>query len=290
MDSSRFQTLISPNGLAARMPASDWVLVDCRFVLGQPDAGRLAYLNEHLPGAVYADLEKQLSGPVVAGRTGRHPLPPKSSIVSTMRQLGISNGSQVVAYDDGPGYMAAARLWWILKFSGHDAVAVLDGGLTRWKQLGLPVQTALATPAPGDFEASFRDEMVITAAEIKQALESGMITLVDSRSADRFRGDNETIDPVAGHIPGARCLPFVDNTQTSGVFHDPNGLRDRFSDLVPEQGPSAVAFYCGSGVTAAHNVLAFYHAGLGMPRLYPGSWSEWITDPSRPVEREQSPR
>lgn len=284
-----YETLISPGELAERLAEPAWILVDCRYVLGRPGDGRLAYLTGHLPGAVYADLEKDLSGPVVAGVTGRHPLPDKPDVVALARRLGIDNTSQVIAYDDGPGHMAAARLWWMLKWSGHDAVAVLDGGFARWKELGLPLQTTLTRPETGKFEASFRDGMVIEAAEIAGTLDGGGLSLVDSRSADRFRGENETIDPVAGHIPGARCRPFAGNTDPSGSFLDPGELKDRFSDLIPEQGAAGVAFYCGSGVTAAHNVLAFSHAGLGMPRLYPGSWSEWITDPSRPVDTGPGP-
>lgn len=284
-----FETVISPAELSKRLSEYDVVLVDCRYVLGRPGGGRAAYLDNHLPGAVYADLEEDLSGPVAAGRTGRHPLPEKRDLVSVIRQLGINNASQVVTYDEGPGYMAAARLWWMLKWSGHDAVAVLDGGLLRWTDLGLPLERGISTPKPSDFQPHFRDEMLVSAAEIEDSLGDGTLTLIDSRSADRFRGENETIDLVAGHIPGALCLPFNQNLDSTSAFLAPNDLKRRFLDIVGEQGASRVAFYCGSGVTAAHNVLAFYHAGLGLPRLYPGSWSEWITDPSRPVATGPSP-
>lgn len=279
-----FETVISPAELAERLSGDDVVLVDCRYVLGKPGRGLVSYQDKHLPGAVYVDLEEDLSGPVVAGSTGRHPLPDKRDLVSLIRRLGITNGSQVVAYDEGPGYMAAARLWWMLKWSGHDAVAVLNGGLRHWTDLGLPLERGVRTPRPGDFQPHFREEMVVSAAEIEDSLDDGGLTLVDSRSPDRFRGENETIDPVAGHIPGAQCLPFHQNLDSTSAFLAPGDLKHRFLDLVGEQGASGVAFYCGSGVTAAHNVLAFYHAGLGLPRLYPGSWSEWITDRSRPVE------
>lgn len=279
-----FETVISPSELAERLSGDDFVLVDCRYVLGKPGRGLASYQDKHLPGAVYADLEDDLSGPVVAGSTGRHPLPDKRDFVSLIRRLGITNGSQVVAYDEGPGYMAAARLWWMLKWSGHDAVAVLNGGLRHWTDLGLPLEREVRTPRPGDFQPHFRDEMVVSAAEIEDSLDDGGLTLIDSRSPDRFRGENETIDPVAGHIPGAQCLPFHQNLDSTSAFLSPGDLKHRFLDLLGEQGASGVAFYCGSGVTAAHNVLAFCHAGLGLPRLYPGSWSEWITDRSRPVE------
>lgn len=279
-----FGTVISAIEFAKGLSERDVVLVDCRYALGKPGWGRASYLDKHLPGAVYADLEQDLSGPVAADSTGRHPLPAKQELVSLIRRLGITNASQVVAYDEGPGYMAAARLWWMLKWSGHDAVAVLDGGILRWTDLGFPLEREVHTPKPGDFQPHFRDEMVVSAAEIEDSLGVGDLTLIDSRSADRFRGENETIDPVAGHIPGALCLPFDQNLDSTSAFLAPDALRRRFLGIVGEQGASGVAFYCGSGVTAAHNVLAFYHAGLGLPRLYPGSWSEWITDPLRPVE------
>lgn len=278
------EPLISPEQLHALLHSEDTVVVDCRFTLGDPGAGRHAYLAEHLPGARYADLGRDLSGPLVPRRTGRHPLPSKTEAQERMRRLGIDDPSFVVAYDAGPGHMAAARLWWILQWMGHDSVAVLDGGFDRWRRLGLPLEKSLPDVPPGDIQARFRDDLVASMRDVERAVQDGGLILVDSRAASRFRGENETIDPVAGHIPGAYSVPFAGNTDASGAFRSPEELRARFRQALPDRPPSDVAFYCGSGVTAAHNVLAFAHAGLGMPRLYPGSWSEWITDPSHPVE------
>jgi len=258
------------------------VIVDCRYVLGRPQAGKESYLQGHIPGARYADLEDDLSGTVVPGRTGRHPLPAGPDLVSTLRSLGISNESQVVAYDGGSGQMAAARLWWLLKWAGHQAVAVLDGGLAEWVRKKLPLSSGDEPVAPGRFEARFRQDMVATTDQVLASLDAGGMVLADSRSADRFRGDNESIDPVAGHIPGAVSVPFLENLDAGGRSLPPERLRARFDSLWPQG--AEVVFYCGSGVTAAQNVLAHCAAGLGGSRLYAGSWSEWITDPDRPVE------
>jgi thiosulfate/3-mercaptopyruvate sulfurtransferase len=271
-----FSTLISVADAAAHLDDPAWLFVDCRFVLGQPGAGRTAYLAGHLAGAVYADLDEDLSGPVVPGETGRHPLPEQDRFAATATWLGVGPDTQVVAYDDGSGALAAARLWWLLNWAGHDAVAVLDGGFTAWRDAGLPCVTGPQERPPGAFTGRFRNELAVGATELAGR------TVVDSRAADRYRGENETIDPVAGHIPGARSLPFAGNLGPNGLFLGPAELRERFAAVAGADGPPV--FYCGSGVTAAQNVLAYTHAGLGMPALYPGSWSEWITDPARPVE------
>jgi thiosulfate/3-mercaptopyruvate sulfurtransferase len=276
-----YSTAIEPTAAAAHLDDRHWDFVDCTYVLGQPGAGHLAYLERHIPGAAYADLGTDLSGPVVSGRTGRHPLPTEDAFVTTASRLGITDRTQVIAYDASSGAMAAARLWWLLKWAGHDAVAVLDGGLAAWAEAGLPTEAGAAqAPSDGErpaFTGRFRPELVTQAADVLTAPR-----LVDSRTADRFRGENETVDPVAGHIPGAISLPFPGNVTPDGRLLPVEQLRQRFAEL---SGPAAeTTFYCGSGVTAAHNVLAHARAGLGMPRLYPGSWSEWITDPARPVE------
>lgn len=271
-------TFVTVAEVEAHLDDPGWRVVDCRFVLGQPDAGRQAYLDSHLPGAVFADLEKDLSGAVVPGKTGRHPLPAPGDLVAVLRRLGIGNQSQVVAYDAGSGQMAAARLWWLLRWAGHDAVAVLERGIAGWTSEGLPLASGEQTRPPGDFEPAWRDDLWLTA---RQVLQDGLV-LVDSRAADRYRGENEVIDPVAGHIPGAVSLPFAETLDRGGGVRPPEALRERFGSLA--EGGRDVVFYCGSGVTAAHSALAFAHAGLGMPKLYPGSWSEWIADRSRPVE------
>jgi thiosulfate/3-mercaptopyruvate sulfurtransferase len=271
-----FETLVGCDEAARHLDDPSWVLIDCTAVLGQPDAGRAAHRERRLPGATHAHLEDDLSGPILPGLTGRHPLPDEHEFAATAGRLGVGDGVQVVAYDAGSGALAAARLWWLLKWAGHDAVAVLDGGLARWLHAGLPTETGPATPPRArPFHARYRPELVADAECVAQ--HTG--TLIDARAEDRFRGENELIDPVAGHIPGAVCRPFTGNLRPDGTFADAADLRRRF----PDANPATTTFYCGSGVTAAHDVLAFAVAGLGIARLYPGSWSEWITDPARPV-------
>lgn len=268
-------TYISCSDLKLHLDDESWVVVDCRTILGSATAGEQLFREGHLPGAGYANLAKALSGTVIPGKTGRHPLPGKDALVETLRALGISNGTQVVAYDAEIGQLAAARLWWLLKWAGHKAVAVLDGGITKWKELGLPLESAIRPRTPGTFEAAFRDELRVDIKQIEESVRSGELLLVDSRSADRYRGENETIDPIAGHIPGAISLPFTGNG-SEGLVRPKEALQGRFQDALGSTQSHRVAFYCGSGVTAAQNVLAYSHAGLGMPKLYPGSWSEWI--------------
>ncbi len=267
-----FSTIITPSEAAPFVGDTGWLFVDCRAVLGQPDAGRAAYQREHLAGAVFADLDTDLSAPVVPGVTGRHPLPGEEEFEATAGRLGIGPETQVVAYDERDGSMAAARLWWLLHWSGHDTVAVLDGGLDSWRAAGLPLAGGIEQRPSTVFTGRFREAMAVGADGLEER------TLVDARAADRFRGENETVDPVAGHIPGAVSLPFAGNVGADGRFLAPAALAERYAGLTEP------VFYCGSGVTAAHSVLAYAHAGLGTAALYPGSWSEWITDPSRPVE------
>jgi thiosulfate/3-mercaptopyruvate sulfurtransferase len=266
-----FTTLITPAEAAPHLGDSSWVFVDCRFTLGQPGAGRAEYEASHLAGAVYADLNADLSGPVIAGVTGRHPLPAEEVFEQTARRLGIGPQSQVVAYDESSGAMAAARMWWLLKWAGHDEVAVLDGGLAAARDAGLPLVSGVEGRPDGDFVGRFREAMTVGADQLAGHM------LVDARAPERYRGENETVDPVAGHIPGALSVPFAGNVGPDGRFLPPERLQERYAGLTEP------VFYCGSGVTAAHNVLAYAHAGLGTARLYPGSWSEWITDESRPV-------
>jgi thiosulfate/3-mercaptopyruvate sulfurtransferase len=200
-----------------------------------------------------------------------------------MSRLGIDRQAQVVAYDQGSGAMAAARLWWLLNWAGHDSVAVLNGGFTHWLALGYPGSSGCEERIQRHFVGHYRPDMVVTANEVLESITSGHHVLVDSRAHDRYRGENETIDPVAGHIPGAVSLPFAGNLGQDGLFREPDHLHEHFGRLAQAAAEESPVFYCGSGVTAAHNVLAFAHAGLGLPKLYAGSWSEWITDPTRPV-------
>lgn len=279
---TRFSDVVSSAELAPRLGTAQLCLVDCRASLQDPFAGRAAYEQSHLPGATFADLLEDLSGPIVPGRTGRHPLPAVDTFVDKLRGWGLNRTSQVVAYDDAGGAFAA-RLWWMLRWVGHDAVAVLDGGYSAWLAEQRPVTRELPAPARGDFSAALRPELLVSAKELA-AQQSTARKLFDARAPERFRGDVEPIDPVAGHIRGAVNLPFAANLR-DGHFVSPAELRERFARALGDTAPEDSIVYCGSGVTACHDVLAFARAGLPLPKLYAGSWSEWITDPSRPIER-----
>ncbi len=277
-----YTTLIAADELAAHLDDPDWAVVDCRFSLQDPEQGRRAYQAGHIPGAVYAHLDEDLSGPVVPGRTGRHPLPEPEGFAARLGRWGIGNTTQVVAYDDAGGAYAA-RLWWMLRWLGHEAVAVLDGGWPVWVAAGLPQRAGTETRPPTVFTARLRPELVATADEVMLRRLDPDWRVLDARGADRFRGENETLDPVAGHIPGAVSAPYAGNLAPDGRFRDPAGLRQRYQNLLGTVPAARTICYCGSGVTAAHDLLAILHAGLGEGRLYPGSWSEWITDPMRPI-------
>lgn len=255
-------------------------IVDCRASLQDVNAGGAAFSKAHLPGASFADLLADLSGPIVPGQTGRHPLPPVEAFTAKVRGWGISATSQVAVYDDAGGAFAA-RLWWMLRWLGHDAVAVLDGGFPAWVAEGRPVTDTVAQIPPGDFTPQPRRELLVTARELETP-QSLARTLFDARAPERFRGEVEPIDAVAGHIPGALNLPFAENLK-DGRFRAPAELRERFAAALDGTPPEEAVVYCGSGVTACHDILAFAHAGLPLPRLYAGSWSEWITDPTRPT-------
>jgi len=279
---TRFSDVVSPAELSERLGTPELRVVDCRASLQDPLAGRAAYEQGHVPGAVFADLLDDLSGPIVAGRTGRHPLPEIEAFVDRLRSWGIARSSQVVAYDDAGGAFAA-RLWWMLRWLGHDGVAVLDGGYAAWLAEQRPVTTEIPSPARGEFSAAPRAAWLVTSTELAAA-RSIARKLFDARAPERFRGEVEPIDPVAGHIPGAVNLPFAANLR-DGRFLAPAELRERFARALGDTAPQDAIVYCGSGVTACHDLLAFARAGLPIPRLYAGSWSEWITDPARPVER-----
>ena len=283
----QFHTLISCSQLAEALAAtadsdtSNLRILDCRFDLGDTEAGRRAYTHSHIPGAAYAHLDEDMSGPIVPGRTGRHPLPDADAFARTVARLGIGNHSQVALYDASGGSMAS-RMWWMLRWVGHEAVAVLDGGWDTWIAAGLPTRSGHESPQPGSFTASPRPELVVDAAEMLAKTASGGALVIDARAADRFRGENEAHDPIGGHIPGASNLPQAGNLR-DGLFLEPAELAARFSELMGNRLPSEVIFYCGSGVSACHNALALEHSGIGEARLYPGSWSDWITDPTRPT-------
>jgi len=275
--------LITAQQLADSLPQS--LLIDCRFALEDPSYGQRSYLEGHLPGARFLDLERDLSGPVEPGVTGRHPLPEPQRLIRRLREIGVDNDSRIVLYDDGPGAFAA-RAWWLLAWLGkRDDVYLLDGGLAAWRQAGLPLEAHECSAECGTFTGQPDPQMLIEATELSRQLAD--FQLLDARAQPRFRGDVEPLDPVAGHIPGAICAPFSENLGGDGRFLAPDQLRQRFLSISDGDVRPLVA-YCGSGVTACHNLFAMSLAGLGLPRLYAGSWSEWITDPARPVARGDS--
>lgn len=275
--------LITAQQLADSLPQS--LLIDCRFALEDPSHGQRSYLEGHLPGARFLDLERDLSGPVEPGVTGRHPLPEPQRLIRRLREIGVDNDSRIVLYDDGPGAFAA-RAWWLLAWLGkRDDVYLLDGGLAAWRQAGLPLEAHECSAECGTFTGQPDPQMLIEATELSRQLAD--FQLLDARAQPRFRGDVEPLDPVAGHIPGAICAPFSENLGGDGRFLAPDQLRQRFLSISDGDVRPLVA-YCGSGVTACHNLFAMSLAGLGLPRLYAGSWSEWITDPARPVARGDS--
>ncbi|HEV2609722.1 MAG TPA: sulfurtransferase [Noviherbaspirillum sp.] len=276
-------TLISAADLAKHLDNPKWVVIDCRHDLVNPDAGRAAYAAGHIPGAAFASLDTDMSdkspGPNGEFR-GRHPLPSRDAFMEKVRGWGIDDDSQVVVYD-AQGGMFAARLWWMLRWIGHAAVAVLDGGLPAWQAQGSTLSTAAVGKPRGN--AGMRPSIVTTVDvhAVLNNLSSNERTVIDARAPDRFRGENETLDPVGGHIPGAKNRFFKDNLQGDGRFKTAEQLRTEFGALIDR--PEAAIMQCGSGATACHNLLALEVAGLPGAALYPGSWSEWCADPSRPV-------
>ena len=279
-----YSTLISAADLAGHLNHPKWVVLDARFYLNDTGKGRREYEEGHLPGARYVHLDEDLSGPILPGKTGRHPLPDPAKMARAFGRLGISSSVQVVVYDQGGGGIAS-RAWWLLRWLGHEKAAVLDGGWAHWMNNGLPVTTDIPNVQAKRFQSDLQSGWTVTANEAGVMARSEGQMLVDSREAVRYRGEQEPIDPVAGHIPGAINMPFGENLE-NGRFLPADVLRRRFEAAGGDTPPESIAFYCGSGVTACHNMLAYAHAGLGMPLLYPGSWSEWITDANRPVARE----
>jgi len=277
-----FTTLISTGALALHLDDSAVAIVDCRGKLDDEQWGARQYTASHIPGAVYADLNDDLSGPKT-GTNGRHPLPEVHVLARTFGRLGIASGVQVVAYDQDNG-MWASRLWWLLRWLGHDAVAVLDGGFAKWIAEGRPTDRGDVRREPREFVAAPRAGMVADVAAVAARVGSRDWRLVDARAPERFRGEVEPIDRTPGHIPGAVNHFFQTNVE-NGVFKTPEQLRASFAPTIASTPMDRVICYCGSGVTACHNLLALEHAGMSGAQLYVGSWSEWSADPSRPVER-----
>ncbi len=272
-----YNTLIDAATVNRQHADPDWLVVDCQYDLVDKRAGYQRYLAGHIPGAVYADLHRDLSSPHPVTDRGRHPLPSQEQLERQFSALGISNHKQVVAYDNSGGAFAA-RLWWLLNYAGHERVAVLDGGLNVWQQAGYATDTTATQSAGGSFQAVLNSGRLVRLHEVE-----AVPRLVDSREAPRYAGEVEPIDPVAGHIPGAHNRQWKDNLDAQGKFLPPERLQQAFAELYAGVAATEVTFYCGSGVSACHNLLAAVHAGYPLPRLYAGSWSEWCADPARPV-------
>lgn len=276
-----YKTLVSAEETAAHLNDPEWIICDCRHDLADYSAGYRAYRNGHIPGARFLHVDSDLSGPRT-GLTGRHPLPHPSTFSLRLGALGIDNSKQVVSYDDSGGAFAA-RLWWMLRWVGHESVAVLDGGWGAWQRAGLPYTVAQPVVEAATYSNRVQTQLTVDSAAVTANLQSRQAQVLDARSPDRYRGENETLDPVAGHIPGAINRFFKLNLAEDGCFKPAATLKQEFAGMLNGYGPEAVIHQCGSGVTACHNLLAMEIAGLDGSRLYPGSWSEWVSDRRRPV-------
>ena len=281
-------TLIEPQALLAHLGDPDWAIIDCRFDLARPAWGASAWAAGHIPTALYAELDGDLALAPGPG-TGRHPLPEIEALTATFGRLGIDEQVQVIAYDQGAG-MFAARLWWLLRWLGHEQVAVLNGGFAAWERAGLPVTSTKTPRAARAFSVRAAAALPVSSAQVADLVAQGVFQrgemhLIDARAADRFAGENETLDPIAGHVPGARNHPYAHNLAPDGRFLEPRELRQRWEKTLSGQPAARAIAMCGSGVTACHNLLALEVAGLPGASLYAGSWSEWIGDPSHAVAR-----
>jgi thiosulfate/3-mercaptopyruvate sulfurtransferase len=277
-----FDSLISAKQLASMLEAPDLLVFDCRFDLGDVDKGQRLYGESHIPGALYAHLDHHLSSPITP-ETGRHPLPDPAAFLRWLGECGFDGSQQVVAYDDS-GCSMASRLWWLLRCMGHQRVACLDGGWLAWQAADGALETEPVTPKTCDAPALRLDpDCIATTRQVLDNIDEKNFLLVDVRAGMRFRGEQEPIDPVAGHVPGARNLPLMDNLDATGCYLEPNDLRGLYADLIAIKPVEQQVYMCGSGVTACHSVLALASAGFDLPRVYAGSWSEWIRDPARPV-------
>lgn len=273
--------LLSAAELAGHLDDPGWRIIDCRFDLQHPEAGEAAYGEAHIPGALYAHLDRDLAGPITPD-SGRHPLPDPQRLCATFSAWGIGPDTQVVCYD-AQANAYAGRLWWLLRWLGHERVAVLDGGLQAWVSGAYPRTATPSHVTPAIFQGSARADMVVATAELTAQISSGTHRLVDVRTPERFAGEKEFIDPVAGHIPGARNLPYQSNLDASECYLPPEALKKMYRRVLDDVSPEHCVMMCGSGVTACHSLLALELAGLAGAKLYAGSWSEWIRDPGRPV-------
>lgn len=274
-------TLVSTSELEAHLHDPTWLVLDCQHDLLDHVFGRAAYAREHIPNAHFVSMEDDMAGGKT-GRNGRHPLPSVESLESLFSRLGVSAGRQVVVYDQAQNNYAG-RVWWTLRYLGHRGAAVLDGALGKWKSEGRPLTSELSTPTPTVFRGHPNDALHVEVASIVERLGGTDLLLIDARTAERYRGEAEPMDPVAGHIPGALLRFWKDNIQADGSFKPPDALRAEFTELLGDRDPSQVVHQCGSGVTACHNLLAMEIAALPGSKLYIGSWSEWCANPERPV-------
>jgi thiosulfate/3-mercaptopyruvate sulfurtransferase len=274
-------TLVTTEDLASHLDDRNWIVFDCRFTLTDPEAGRQAYLKDHIPGASYVHLDEDMSAPVTDS-TGRHPLPDVKTLSEKLCHWGVGVNKQVVVYDDSYGAMAV-RLWWMLRWLGHPGVALLDGGYPKWRREQRPLTAELPELHKGQCACLPEPSQIANADEVLRASRSGDALIIDARPERRFTGEFEPLDPIAGHIPGSLNWSFEENLDIDGTFLPPEALRENYQALLKGRAPWQVIHSCGSGVTACHNLLAMEVAGLPGSRLYPGSWSEWILDHSRPI-------
>ena len=277
-----YSSLITPQTVNEHLEDPNWRFFDCRYVLTEPEKKQSEFAESHLPGATYVHVNHNLAGPRIPGKTGRHPLPKITELSKTFAAWGISSSTQVVVYDDTGGAYAV-RLWWMLRWLGHDSVAVMDGGWPRWLKEERPVSADIFIPESVNFNAKPREHWSVSAEDICNYFDNPEVRIFDARSRDRFRGENETLDPVAGHIPGAVSAPFAENLDADGNWKSKSELQKMYLELLDGSPVEQAVTYCGSGITACHNILAMCYAELGDSRLYSGSWSDWITNPERPV-------
>jgi thiosulfate/3-mercaptopyruvate sulfurtransferase len=282
-----YDLLISTGELADHLDDPDWLVVDCRFVLSRPDEKEEQYLRAHIAGAIYANLDRDLSGEVIPGVTGRHPLPTPEEAAERFGEMGIGPEMQIVVYDDQGGSLAAARLWLMLRWLGYKTSAVLDGGWQKWLEEERPVKAGKEIRSPRELKAHTQKGFFVSSDEVERLRLDPNYVLIDVRAPERYTGETEPIDPVAGHIPGAVNVPYSNNLNAAGVFRSSVELRKQYLDLLGDLPSDRVIFYCGSGVTSIHSQLAMLVAGLGQAKIYPGSWSEWIADRNRPVATGQ---
>jgi len=276
------KTILSAKTLQANLENPNWAILDCRFYLQEPERAYQEYLASHIPGAIYVHLDRDLSGAIQPGKTGRHPLPASDTFAERLSCWGIDHSTQVIAYDNKGGALAA-RAWWMLRWLDHEKVAVLDGDWRAWLEGGYALENGETTRERKEFQAAAHPEYIVDAQFVEQVREDDNYLLLDARAPRRYWGLEEPIDDRAGHIPGAVTAPYEANLTPEGTFLSPQNLKERFDRLLADIPPSQVIVYCGSGVTSIHNLIAMMEAGYEMGLLYPGSWSEWITDPNRPV-------